>query len=228
MTEKTINWQRLHAAASAVDATRGRAGHDGVFDAFGGSYYPNHYQSRGLAGLHSLACAAAKIRHAVWDAIHQASTHAAVALVERPQDGAMAHWSVDCSGRPDRCHRSHRGAAWRATHYGGRVEYREAPHGAWQRAQAAEQRHEAVIAETRKAVATAFALHELYQALDETGIVEYSPEQEICGVTDTLQVTGLRWLVGERREDSPVSASAARAFCRDGLPALRTELDNNN
>lgn len=38
------------------------------------------------------------------------------------------------------------------------------------------------------------------------------PKNTICGVTDTLQVTGLRWLAGDQRETTNVSIESARAF----------------
>jgi hypothetical protein len=220
-----INWERLHATAKAVDAVRGQLGRDGCFDAFGGSYFADHYEARGLAGLHLIACEANKIRHAAWHAIHGAASEAVAALVLRDQDGAQAWWSVACEGRKDMQHRSRRGARYRASRYGGKAELRAATWAERQRQDAAQKRHAAVIDRCRRAVETALALHELYLALAETGIIEYSPQSEICGATDTLQVTGLRWLAGERQEsDRGPSVAAAKAFVLGGIEALRAAI----
>lgn len=66
----------------------------------------------------------------------------------------------------------------------------------------------------RRAVRTALALHRLYTVLDDIGVVHYEPDQVICGVTATLQVTGLRWLAGEKIDsaENRVSRADAEAF----------------
>lgn len=64
---------------------------------------------------------------------------------------------------------------------------------------------------------TALALDHLFCALATIGVYRYEPGSQICGVTgygdaDTVQVTGLRWLRGERVEPdaSPTIAEVMR------------------
>lgn len=213
----TIDWPAIHAAAAAVDRVRGALGRDGVVDAFGGSYSPSYYERRGLAGLAMVAAAASSIRTAAWLAIHGASRAVREAAAVRPEDGHLAHWAVGAAGRSDVLCRSQRGARWRAARYGGRAVTLRV--GVELAGLARAQR---VVDLARAATATAIALHDLYAALAATGIVEYRPASEICGCTDVIGVTGLRWLAGQECEARPVSVAAARAFVDGGLDALRS------
>ncbi len=149
-----IDWRALHAAALVVDIERhavGCLGHDGISDAFGGSYFPPGYESEGLAGVVRILAGAQQIRHAAWDAIHKA-------------------------------HRM--------------------PHG----------RDLAACG-----LRTALALDRLFCALALIGVYRYDPRTQICGVTgyeptDTVQVTGLRWLAGaksEREDERPTMHDVA-------------------
>ncbi|MEO7895894.1 MAG: hypothetical protein ABIR65_01225 [Pseudolysinimonas sp.] len=74
------------------------------------------------------------------------------------------------------------------------------------------ERRPELVDDVRVAVRTALALHEMHIELARTGIIEYAPASQICGVTETLQVTGLLWLAGRPREDCRVSAARAREF----------------
>lgn len=89
---------------------------------------------------------------------------------------------------------------------------------------AATRNRETAIAAARTATATALALRDLRRELERAGVYTDSPATTICGVTETIQVTGLRWLAGEASEDAPVSVAAAEAFAKGGLGALRAAL----
>lgn len=78
------------------------------------------------------------------------------------------------------------------------------------------------ITDAQSAVATAIDLHYLFESLAETGICEYRPSQEICGIdSGRINVCGLAWLAGKSRESgrSPL-LTTARAFVDHGLSAL--------
>lgn len=73
-------------------------------------------------------------------------------------------------------------------------------------------RHDAGVA-----LRTALALDHLFRGLDAIGIYRYDPASQICGVTgytpdDTVQVTGLRWLAGERCDDRPPTMKEVEEF----------------
>lgn len=89
-------------------------------------------------------------------------------------------------------------------------------HDAWHAIHGAARRknREEGIEVARTAVRTALALHRLYTILDQIGVCSYEPAHTICGITSTIQVTGLRWLAGERldREEDRVTREAAEAF----------------
>jgi hypothetical protein len=74
-----VNWPAIIAAADRVNTARlvpGHMliGHQGVYDAWSGTCGTWIYETKGLAGLVSLAHGASLIRHAAWDLIHKAYT----------------------------------------------------------------------------------------------------------------------------------------------------------
>lgn len=155
-----IDWPAVHAAALVVDAERhavGCLGHDGISDAFGGSYFPPGYESAGLAGVVRILAGAQLIRHAAWGAVHRA-------------------------------HREHDGRALAVC-----------------------------------GLRTALALDRLFRALAAVGVYVYEPSSQICGVTgygpaDTMQVTGLRWLAGDKVDAGAPTMREVRAFLAGSAP----------
>lgn len=81
-----------------------------------------------------------------------------------------------------------------------------------------------VIDGVRAAVRTCFALHDLMTLLAGTGIIHYDPAARICGITDTIQVTGLRWLAGQPSEAQRVFTQIAREFAFGDAPVGRLSL----
>jgi hypothetical protein len=64
---------------------------------------------------------------------------------------------------------------------------------------------------------TALALDRLFRALAAVGVTSYEPRAQICGVTgyepdDTVQVTGLGWLRGERCDAGSPTMREVSAF----------------
>jgi hypothetical protein len=213
----TINWTAIHAAASALDRARRSGpnkviGDDGVFDAFGGSYYGYHYEAAGLNGLHRIQRALNHITQDAWDAIHRAAHNVREAGRRRTEDGYYDQWIelldddgepvLDDDGEPKRtCVRR------------------------WSRIVAArktQQRVEKEIAQAQAAVRTMLAARPLYDLMRETGIVTTEPEQCItagCGARH-INATGLRWLI-DQREDTPTTIGQAQAFVVGGIESLR-------
>jgi len=76
---------------------------------------------------------------------------------------------------------------------------------------------------------TALALDRLFRALAAVGVYRYDPLTQICGVTgyeptDTVQVTGLRWLAGatsEREDEKPTMQDVATFLDNRGARASR-------
>lgn len=67
-----------------------------------------------------------------------------------------------------------------------------------------------------RALRTTLALDHLYRALAAVGVYVHQPATQICGVTgytetDTVQVTGLRWLAGHGIDDAPPTITEVRA-----------------
>jgi hypothetical protein len=155
-----LDWPALHAAAIVVDAARlpvtpagpyrycyeRRFGYDGITDAFGGSYFPQHYQERGLAGVCALLAGAQQVRMDAWNALHRS---------------------------------------------------RHEQHG---------------TALARSAIQTALAVDHLFRCFAAIGVHNYNPETEICGVTETMQMTGLRWLRGLLVDDGRPTLAEINAF----------------
>ncbi len=101
--------------------------------------------------------------------------------------------------------------AWHAIHRAAQIENRTAG-----------------IELARAAVRTALALHRLYTILGQIGVCSYDPAHTICGITSTIQVTGLRWIAGERLdlEDRRVTREAAEAFSAGAdVSVLRYDAD---
>ena len=88
-------------------------------------------------------------------------------------------------------HRTRRGAAWRASRYGGRTELRSSGRRAAERVQKVRQ-------QTAAAIATALTIHPLMSALATTDAVDYQPSTEICGQdAGRVNIQGVAWLRGE-------------------------------
>jgi hypothetical protein len=171
-------------------------GRGSVADPFGGSYYGGHYERAGLVGAIELLRAARTLQRTAWDDVH--ASRLRLTSAEQPQeaDHYTRWWSVDCGARDDMEHGTHRGAAWRATHYGGRVHAQRCV-----RQDRIEARRQRVISETQSAVHTAIKVHALLEYLAEVGLTEYEPSQEICGIHDRkINLTGIRWLAGHKYE----------------------------
>jgi hypothetical protein len=213
----TVDWERIHAAMTMLDIARRdtHIGYDGMCDAFGGSYSGQRYESAGAAGLCSLARAVSSICFGAWDAVHDAAGHIRAASIE--DDGARAeagtmYWSVRCAGRDDMPHVSHRGAAWRATRYGGAIERRI--NGA-RLAQILRNRENRARAQSRAAVRVALACHAAFEALAATGIIEYRPHSHICGQhKGLLSIQGLGWIAGKTEDHGWCSIDEARQYAR--------------
>lgn len=75
------NWPAIHEAFAALDRARcfSRStgslpiGHNGIFDALGGTYWGGGYEDHGAAGLVRLIDAERIIRHDAWDRLHAAA-----------------------------------------------------------------------------------------------------------------------------------------------------------
>jgi hypothetical protein len=84
-------------------------------------------------------------------------------------------------------------------------------HDAWEAIHSASKRPDGA-ARARCALRTSFALHPLFEIFHAIGIYIYNPGAEICGVTDTVAVTGMRWLAGEPYEGQPLTRREALEF----------------
>ena len=115
--------------------------------------------------------------------------------------------SVGCRGRADMTHRSHRGAACRATRFGGEVIGERVLVTSGITA-----RRMSILRQVRAAAMTAIAVHEMLSALAECGVRKYDPANHICGVVDgKVNLTGLGWATGttEPVDGYPIDAIAS-------------------
>lgn len=71
----TVDWSKIHEAAMAVDKVRGNLGYDGIYDVWGGSYWPPHFESRGMVGLIAVSHGAEVIARHAWKKIHNLGVH---------------------------------------------------------------------------------------------------------------------------------------------------------
>lgn len=225
-TEYTISvdWARIHFSCAEIDdARRGtQIGREGCADAFGGRYPGTYWEGRGLVGLVSVVGAANTIAEHAWHVVHQASRRMDAARLVSARD-LVIHAVVDGDDNVVREYATGRGARVAATRRGLRAVRLTRPDvlGTMRlRAEAIAR----VETEARSAVRVALALHDLRLALRDAGVIEYRPSESLCGVTDTIQLTGLRWLAGESQERDGVSVEAARAFVAGGVGALRAAL----
>jgi ribulose-5-phosphate 4-epimerase/fuculose-1-phosphate aldolase len=185
----TIDWPRIHTAISALDIARQPLGlgHQRCIDALGGTYSPERYESRGLAGLAELNAAVNVIAEHVWDYLHESQRRLDAELARfEPRRGDW--W---CVGNGSACESvSHRGAAIMA----GRTPYAWVAHGAVLRA---EMRDKHVrLAET--ALEVAACLRRAKQELAATGI-RRDPHGEICygDGDDDYGISGIDWVESE-------------------------------
>ena len=209
-----IDWDRIHAACEAVDAARAgmenRGNSQGLWDHFGGTYCRQSYERYGLAGIVRINTVAHDLARQCWDAVHAASQRLASSVVPRESDYVTVYRSVGCSGHSDMTHRTHRGAAWRATRFGGRVQRDRVLVSSGITA-----RRMGVLRQTQAAVTTAVAVHDLLTVLSESGVCQYEPRNHICGVVDgRINLTGLGWLTGTREYDGGYPlADVAAVLC---------------
>lgn len=213
MSKKTIqltfDWEKVHETMSEVDKARGRGwgiiGRDGCFDVFGGSYFGYHYERRGFPGLLALYHACEKMRNQVWDIVHGGKKSLDEALQPTDLDTRIVYWSTGFYDREPKKHQTHRGAAWRATRFNGVVvKEKEIIQSK------IDERVIGIKMRIRSAIKTAIALDKAFRLFKEIGICEYS-SLTICAVHDgRINLCGIRWLAGERKEpDIPPTVDEA-------------------
>lgn len=209
---RPIDWDAIHAAAHSLDVARMAApgrqiGHDGLYDAFGGTYYPAGYATladavRILRGLEMIALDA-------WGIIHRGSDTIRDVSRERIEDGRYTLPALAADGDPIL---GEDGAPVLIRRY-----------SFARRRAAADARRARAIERVQAAVATLLACRPLFDALAAAGVVAGGAEQNILAGHDgaRLNATGLRWIAGAAREDERgVSVETAQDFVTRGLPAL--------
>jgi hypothetical protein len=162
----------------------------------------------------------------VWAVVHGAAGAIREAGKELATDDGPAYWyAIGAPGRPDVACASYRGARWRATRYGGRIEQRH-PDAVETRTRAAAARVAVAVNEAQVACRVALLIHPLMALLAETGAIDYRPEREVCGqVGGRVHLEGLHWICGAVNEPtSPVPIAAVEAFIAHGVAGLRAAL----
>lgn len=99
-----IDWPALHAAFTALDKARRMTaktiGHDGISDAFGGSYYGPSYEAAGLQGAVRMLNALAKITDAAWHIVHSGMKCATSNPIEHTDQLIRSAVAVMLAARP--------------------------------------------------------------------------------------------------------------------------------
>lgn len=206
----TINWPAIHDCMKKIDTLRWGTptpiGYDGTCDVFGGNYTP-HYEVSNVAGAVQLYNACRLLRGEVHEIVRCGHHALEIAAAPTESDRCNEYWSICISG--DKLHNTHRGASWRATYRGGKVEVRKVIDQ-----KKIDYRVSLARKRIRIAIRIAILIDEAMRLFADAGLCEYYPQTTICGVHEGLiRLTGIRWMQGHRLEcDVPPTVEEALAI----------------
>ena len=213
MTETSINmdWERIHVAVAAIDSIRGKLGRVGLTDVFGGTYSPQHYESQGLPGLVRLVESCKLLREQAWRTVLDGSRAVLAANEYQPGDGWIWLSNVPSSKRVSATmvHRDYKAAERRARRWGGKVQGVKDPSKSLARKQKA-------LLSVRDAVRVALHVRELFEAFEQSGVIDNSHPHQLCGqVCDSIGLTGLAHLRGIPCDGALTKLSECHRFIND-------------